>query len=228
MDDDVVEFVCHPDILGDIPEPMPASRVLPFWYESLDMVVDCGEFTDRTVRACPSFLDALSLGWIVPFDRDIEVLTTESGVDFSDGVTNFMVGSDNLPDDVVASVTFESRWSVIVPDGYSLLITTPMNRSERRFRVVSRLLDADNTVTQLDVPVFWTAGDANTIIKRGSPMCQVIPLCRESRIDRASVEPLGPRGEEVLHHVRKRTKVDNSWYRTKEWSPKATRVLQDT
>ncbi|WP_254766053.1 hypothetical protein [Salinilacihabitans rarus] len=227
-----VEFVCHPDDDGAIPEPKPAADVLPEWYRNLPPVTREGKFREQTVRLCPAFLDALSLGWILPLEADVKVNSenpADGPVEFDDGgagvVTEYTLGNGKLPDRAIDTVKFHSRWALKVPDGYSALVVQPMNRRERRFEVVAQIVDADRTLQWIDAPAFWYADGARTVLREGTPLVQVIPFERESRLENAVVRPFRRDGKQSYDMTKRRTSVNRSWYRTREWTPKSTRMI---
>ena len=231
--DETIEFVCHPDDRGVIPEPQPSSRVLPEWYKALEMMVQSGDskFMNSTVRRCPAFLDSLNLGWILPFEADVKINTEDTGkIAVDDGgtgiVTPTTLGTGNLPDHAVGALAFRSSWAVDVPDGYSLFVVQPMNRREARYDIVGGLIDADQSLTTVEATGIWYASDSKTIIREGDPMFQVIPLKRDSRSENALVRPFRKDGHDQYARSTDRTNVNRSWYRNNDWVPKSTRIIQ--
>lgn len=224
----VVEFVCEPALRGEIPEPKAASNVLPEWYKRLEGRIEETLDLPSTVRMCPAFLDALSLGWILPFEADVRV-DNETGT-FDDGgaglVREATLGDGTLPEGVARTVRFRSRWGVRLPEGYSLLVMQPMNRREQRFKVVGEVVDADAGVTAVEVGAFWYPDAGNTIIREGEPLVQVVPFKRDSRVEDALVRPFGEDGERSYRTTKRQSKVNRSHYREEEWTPKGTRVLR--
>ena len=65
----VIEFLCRPEDLGVIAEPIPAKTALPSWLRKLPGV-DRTNLTATnnglTVKRCMPFLDAMTTGWLIP------------------------------------------------------------------------------------------------------------------------------------------------------------------
>lgn len=223
-----VEFICDPDKLGDIPEPKASSNVFPEWYKNLSPRYR-DKFSQETVRLCPAFLDALSLGWIIPFEEDIKVNseTPETPpVDYIGPAEPNEVGSGELPEGAIDCVTFKSSWAMNVPDDYSVLIVDPMNRRDTRFHVIGEYRDADKNTNTLDVTAFWYADNAKTYIEAGEPMAQVVPMKRGSRIDYAEAKPFGDVGFKAYDRTKSTSSISKSYYRENIWIPKGTRVVK--
>ena len=81
--DPVIEFKCHPDLEGVIPEPYPARHYMPDWYKKLAMFVrvedDGAQTDDPTIKRCPPVLDALVTGWIIPLVCQVEFTIKDKG-----------------------------------------------------------------------------------------------------------------------------------------------------
>ena len=67
-----ISFLCDPDDLGVIAEPFQAKAHLPDWFRKLP-AVDKAELgvgaNGQTVKRCMPFLDAMTLGWIIPLEQ---------------------------------------------------------------------------------------------------------------------------------------------------------------
>jgi len=74
--------LCRKEFNRAISELKPANRVLPDWYTDIDFDPnpDTVDHTS-TVRKCAPFLDALTMGWIIPLAADIEFLALEGHVE---------------------------------------------------------------------------------------------------------------------------------------------------
>ena len=76
-----IEFLCAPEDLGVIAEPVPAREALPDWFRRLP-AVDKQRLspTDNalTVKRCMPFLDALTAGWILPLAATVRIETIEA------------------------------------------------------------------------------------------------------------------------------------------------------
>ncbi len=228
--DELIEFICHPDDRGEIPEPKAASDELPGWYEALDMRIDGEHFSERTVRMCPAFLDALSLGWILPLEADVKVNTASGrGIHTScdrNIVEEYTLSDGSLPPNSVGTLEITSSWAPNVPDGYSLLVLDPLNRRDQRFEVVPQIIDADKQLSRISAPIIWYADNARTILREETPLFQIVPYKRDSRLEKAIIHPLTDEDEKSIERTEQKTKVNNSWYRTNDWEPKGTRLIE--
>ena len=74
-------------------------------------------------------------------------------------------------------------FAIKTPPGYSCLFVPPLNNHDDRFEIVSGIVDTDTYEGEINFPIIIN-GDKyptlNTIIKRGTPLAQVIPFKRES------------------------------------------------
>src|ERR687895_1643820 len=78
----IIEFLCRPEDKGVIAEPVEARRSLPRWLRDLPGVDDThlsATNNGLTVKRCMPFLDALSVGWIIPLAAPVRLEITEEG-----------------------------------------------------------------------------------------------------------------------------------------------------
>ena len=73
--DSKIEFFCHQEDWDVIPNPYPAKKLMPDWYKSLPPKIGDKGLSSSTAKRCHPFLDALSLGWIIPLAADVEFKT---------------------------------------------------------------------------------------------------------------------------------------------------------
>ncbi len=151
----------------------------------------------RTVKHCPPFVDAMTLGFVLPLPCDVRVsggrlswdwpvpklgaaLHPRAPIAFHapaqlDG-TPF-----HTPDQV--AVKFNLFWTVQLEEGWSLLATHPANRADLPFRLLSGLVDADRFHdVGILFPAIWTDPSFEGVLPRGTPVAQCIPVRRE-RLD---------------------------------------------
>tara|TARA_R100000152_G_C6752045_1_gene175723 strand:+ start:304 stop:1056 length:753 start_codon:yes stop_codon:yes gene_type:complete len=74
-------------------------------------------------------------------------------------------------------------FAIKTPPGYSCLFVPPLNNHDDRFEIVSGIVDTDTYEGEINFPIIIN-GDKypilETVIKRGTPIAQVIPFKRES------------------------------------------------
>ena len=87
-------------------------------------------------------------------------------------------------------------WRISTPPGYSCLFLPPMNNTDDRFSIMPGIVDTDTYKNEINFP-FVINGDKysilETMIKKGTPYVQVIPIKRESwkmKIEKISVKTL--------------------------------------
>lgn len=148
----------------------------------------------RTVKHCPPFVDAMTLGFTLPLPCDVHVavgrlswnwpvpkpgasLHPRAPVAFHapaqlDG-TPF-----HTPDQVV--VKFNLFWTVELEEGCSLYATHPAHRADLPFRLLSELVDADRFHdVGILFPAIWTDPSFSGVLPRGTPVAQCIPVRRD-------------------------------------------------
>lgn len=222
------EFITKPELYGVIPEPEPAGHEIPKWYKQLPVESDGGvertSLKNSTVRACMPFLEALKLGWIIRLPADLEIKSTED--DFS----SRSLFNEDVVDRFAAQqvgrafpesghlINFQSHWRVNAPDGWSFLLTHPMNRpGEERFRGFSGILDIDKYDASLNQPAIFLDQDFEGIIKKGTPIQQVIPIHRDW-LDMSSVARAATQDEHLDMVRQHRSQQSNQrYYRDEQW-----------
>src|ERR687896_237133 len=83
-----IEFLCELEDRGVIAEPVPAKTVQPAWFKKLPGIDrDALTATNNglTVKRCVPFLDAMTLGWIVPLAATVRLEISDDGKTVSAG-----------------------------------------------------------------------------------------------------------------------------------------------
>jgi hypothetical protein len=181
--------------------PKPAAKSIPGWYKDMAVHMD-GEKTtglskttnvvsNLTLKGCSPFLDALTSGYMFELPFDIEFRRNEEGMINIRWATNVnYIGSHGpdqapgLPGPVGGSDTllkWRAGWRIITPKGYSALFTHPLNRHDLPFRTFSGVVDTDMYKLGVEFPfqLLNNIEEDIFILKKGTPICQVIPFKRE-------------------------------------------------
>jgi hypothetical protein len=171
------------EIYNNIPCPVTTKSLIPQWYK--DIVMPEGFLS---VKNCVPFLDTLSSGYTQVTWDDIHVENINNKLevysDNSRGVSQFGIRGRS---DIEISGAFHKiellwmrPWSVELPEGYSALVTHPINRYDLPFITLSGIVDFDtyNHVRVGNVP-FYIYSDFEGVIPKGTPMFQIIPIKRE-------------------------------------------------
>ena len=169
------------------PHPKPAGRFIPEEYKKLERHTK-NNLHQPTLKTCVPFLDAMTSGYIIPFDQDYIVDPIED--DFSVVPANKeqddfgFHNSTQLPDSWKKisgknAGKFHNKWLIKTPPGYSCLFINPINRLEPRFEIISGIVDTDVYINTIHFPFILHKRDEQFLIKKGDPMVQVIPFKRE-------------------------------------------------
>ncbi|MFC7165847.1 DUF6065 family protein [Halospeciosus flavus] len=225
----IVEFVCREDDYGVLPEPIPANKVMPDWYKNLQQFTRGGNdqksIGTSTVKRCAPFMEAMTMGWILPLAADVEFRAQDGYVEYKwdfdlDMVSSHsmaQVGEEMFPRHEWPILKWHNYWCINVPDGYSLLITSPFNRIEERFETFSGVVDADRYFNFINAPFMWTGGDFEGIIEAGTPLVQVIPFRRDAFITDGLARPMTDEEHEYQIKTQRRLGVNESHYREDLW-----------
>jgi hypothetical protein len=208
----------------------PAKKYIPDWYSKTKSFI--GEkpsfingVTNAAIKSCVPFTDSFLTGYIAELWCDIEVVQGDSGPElkFSKDIPSpILVRGLEVSYPMPAPNGYEKHFAwnsphlIKTPPGYSLLITHPLNQYDLPFFTLSGIVDADKDLMPNGKISFFIKKDFEGIIKRGTPIFQVIPFKRESW---KSVE-----SPELRKEVQKRAfnivTVVNGWYKKNVWTKK--------
>lgn len=186
--------------------PQPTSKVIPEWYRKADRFAinpytqdywvspqDGGKIP--TWKACPAVFDLMMTGYVYRTPCDIEFYEDDNGViacrvldqmnkDFV-GFRPPMPGFVTPPGFRDEHFAWWADWAVEVPEGYSVLYTSPLNRFDLPFLTTSGIIDNDKVNLPGTMPFFIAKGWTG-VLPAGTPYAQLIPFKREdwvSKID---------------------------------------------
>jgi hypothetical protein len=211
MDDNLIQF--HAVEKDWAPEPIPATKALPDWYRNLagKVQVPGTRGTVHTAKQCLPLLDAMTSGYVLPLSGDVHFTLDESGqltwecpngdIHIERHNSAQVLGSPwaDLP-----VIKFANPWVIVTPPGYSVLFVPPLNHEPIPFRVLSGLVDTDTFYEQVNFPsVCMMARGTSCVLKRGTPLAQVIPIKREpwrSQIGHADAQKLREMRHSMMHN----------------------------
>ena len=141
-----------------------------------------------TWKSCPALLDAFLTGYVFKTPCDITFFKNEKGlidVKISD-IKHQNFCSKRAPMDQFMHpegfykehFAWFSEWGVTLPEGYSALYMTPMNRFDLPFLSTTGIVDNDNLHLLGSFPFFIYKGWEGTL-PAGTPYLQVLPFKRE-------------------------------------------------
>lgn len=231
-----IEFMCRPEDLGVIAEPIPAKSALPTWLRKLPGV-DRANLTATnnglTVKRCLPFLDAMTAGWLIPLAATVRLEISDGGRNVNAGweFDRELVGNQNMFQ--VASNPYEPRppmkfynyWTIRTPKGWSCLFLPPANRPNDVFEVLSGVVDTDTYVSPVNLPFIATGPDGVYNLAKGTELVQVIPFPRAA----AALDGV-VRAEEVneaadRERIRRSTLASEGWYRRNARASRKTEKL---
>ena len=188
----VIQFSCHPDYKGVLPEPKTSNKLLPEWFKKIkpyNGVEKENKFPIRTAKKCMPLLDAMNLGFIITMPIDLRVMTNNDlsiikieqrsecfePIDYHDWV---QVESDKWPIRKQHPIKFKNPWLIKTKPGWSCLFTSPLNHLNNDYQVFSGVVDTDRYKGVINFPGVWKSENFDGIIKAGTPLVQVIPFKR--------------------------------------------------
>jgi len=228
---DEIEFLCHPEDYGVIPEPIPAKKFIPEWYKALPMKTGPG-LSSSTIKRCNPFLDAMSAGWIIPLCADVEISSNEnaSGVSYNwnfykpviENHTQQQISTEKKPNPILPKppMKFLNYWLIKCPPDYSILFVPPLNRPDPRFTCMSGFVDCDKYFEYVNFPFVFNEPNFHGIIEAGTPLVQAIPIKRSSIIKKDKKRSMTNDELENLELTRRKLKSHESHYRDRLWEKK--------
>lgn len=180
-------------------KPRPASHFIPEWHKNMpsysptptcpaaDRLSLTGGGTNVTAKKCIPMLDSISSGYIVPLWADIVVEQSQNGP-----LLNWLVedsvfslhGSSYVgmtPPPSFSHIVFKymTYFRMETPNGYSVQVRPPAGHYNLPIQVIPAIIDTDRSVIDSNFPC-WIKKDFEGIIKKGTPVAQVIPFKREN------------------------------------------------
>lgn len=197
-----IAFTPHSELWDNlIPPPAPAKSAMPEWYKKQPLLIDgykkyaaFNGTANTTVKACSPFADSFLTGyvWCAPVDIQIQKIYngTNYGFDFTWRTDGEFVSfhTQEQASEMPASYDGERgvckwafRYGIKTPPGYSTLFTHPLNRHELPFRTFSGVVETDAYESSVQFPFqLLDLKEEFTIIEKGTPLVQMIPIKRES------------------------------------------------
>lgn len=196
-----ITFRCAEEHYGVIAEPVPANRIIEDWYRKLSMEVP--EYNNlknfgHSVKACPPFLDAMTLGYMILMPVDFKIEVSLGGRQFEAGWRYpgpLVEGHSEMhikghPQQERAIAKIYTMWSITTPPGWSCMLFAPINRATLPIEAMSAVLDTDTLVQAISIPGFVNLPDGMHMVAKGTPLAQIVPFKREpiNAIVRAETE----------------------------------------
>lgn len=149
---------------------------------------------ELTWKSCPAILDSFIYGYYlytpcdIEFKKENEEYSVTQDESFMSGVSKKTFsfcgvrGSDqSFPSPIGYEnihFTWTTNWFPQTPEGYSVLLTHPINRFDLPFLTLSGIIDCSGYINGGLLP-FFIKKDFEGILPAGTPYAQVIPLKNE-------------------------------------------------
>lgn len=219
-----IKFVCTVPGFEQIEEiqPKPAKKFLPDWWKDIPLMDGRG----YTVKACPSFPDYFSQGYVLPLWGDVKLKNLKKEqiytVDSDNFVSNWSDHSDrqllNHADVFINNKEInhifkaDSPWRIITPPGYSVLQLPMFYHFNKNFTSIPGIIDTD-TYHEANVQILTYSEEV--YIERGTPLCVYIPFKRTKynfSFDTATKDEL--KHFDILKYDLKTKFIGSGWYRS--------------
>jgi hypothetical protein len=224
------KIITFTNILGlDFFPPKPAIKEIPEWYrETPEYRIDTGRtwidtFTPSTIKKCMPVFDAITAGYVLYTQVDIQVLTNEDGFPSYTWPDQEAIGMhiiDQAPLHPKKNEAPYPKWNnpyaITTPPGYSVLFTQPMHR-ESVFTIFEGIVDTDTYKAPVNFPFVLKDNKWEGIIPAGTPMAQIIPFKRESWLHKIGSDKERQEQEKVSRKIS--TMLFNS-YKKQFWFKK--------
>ena len=227
MSQALIEFQCPEHLLAHVPAPVPAGRCVPPWWKAMPTHVPSpGEQQVPTVKHCMPFLEAMTLGYVIPLPADMTFAMDTGSLRVD--VANFdaplvdVHNGDQLlgaPYSGTPIVKFRTPWLIRTPPGYSTLVVAPLNRFEMPFVPLSGLVETDTYYRQIAFPSLCTMQPGQRVqLAKGTPLVQVIPIQRQDWSSH-----VGPSDVAANKAQDERWEANQHMYREDHWRKKGFR-----
>lgn len=194
-----IAFMAENDATFNFVKPYnPAKNYIPDWYKKSSFWVDNKKFTEDkygyanlSMKACVPFLDTLTMGYILELWCDIRVFKDDDGEKKVHWFTPWAEPirkrdkhvAEYLPTPAGCSsehFVWAVPYGIKTPNGYSTLLTHPINRFDLPFTTLTGIIDTDKGgMFGGNVPVFFHE-DFEGVIAAGTPIMQIIPFKRDN------------------------------------------------
>ena len=219
------------EVVGYTSSFVSSQTQVPDWYKKTPLISKDSNKNqiplDLSLKACSPFLDSLTSGYMLLTPCDIAVdnetypdtyITWNAAQGFDPiNLRNKPETNEFLPipeGHSLSHFTWCLQVCFQIPEGYSVLVTHPLNRHDLPFTTLSGVIDGPYTITTGQIP-FFIKKSFNGIIPKETPFAQVIPFKRENW---NSKEDISIFNEESFNKISART--SQHWYKKNKWNKK--------
>jgi len=204
----------------------PAKNNIPEWYRKIpkwknNEMFEIGKAFNFTVKHCIPFMDSLTVGYMIVLPNDLYVKNvhgvpyvtwkdTEFPPKWRDEVADLnLVPTGHYP----MEYTWQTAVANLIPIGYSLLLTHPLNRHDLPFTTVSGVVDGGLVMGPTGAIPFYIKKDFEGIIPQGTPIAQLIPFRQENWSSKKTKGLLKKANENMI----KTNSLIYGWYKKTFW-----------
>jgi hypothetical protein len=172
--------------------PKPAVKDIPDWYiNTEEYYTGKKEFlkdgsTPHTVKKCMPVFDAMTSGYIIYSQVDVQVTQdidspyymwrSQNAISFHPvEQAPLHPNKNNFP-----YPKWTNPYSIKTSPGYSCLFTNIMHRENKIFTILPGIVDTDNYSSPVHFPFVLNDPKWEGVIPAGTPIAQVIPFKRDS------------------------------------------------
>ena len=189
---DKIQFISTVEGLDSFEEllPKPAKNFIPKWFKDIPSTVPA------SVKACPSFPDYFSQGYIIPMWCDIRLVykkeidtwqVNPSSVLFnweSHSLKQFMDHTTPNFNGVDGQFVFKAicPWRIVTPPGWSVLQLPLFYHFNKEWSVLPGIIDTD-IYSEVNQQVLYHGNEKEIEIKQGEPFVLYIPFKRSNKLN---------------------------------------------
>jgi len=180
-----------------------------------------------TWKACPAIMDAFSTGYVFKTPCDLIFYKNNNGIinvkiedsKFQDFCTQRppMPQFEHPYGYYKHHFAWFADWGLELPDGYSALFMTPMNRFDLPFINTTGVVDSDSVHLLGSFPFFIADGWEGTI-PAGTPYLQILPFKRENWSHELEILAQSEMYGKMVDNANFYRQPDGGIYKNKVWS----------
>lgn len=180
-----------------------------------------------TWKACPAILDAFLTGYVLRTPCELTFFKNAQGV-IDVKVENSQYKDFCTPRPPMSQFehpygyyknhfAWYADWGLELPDGYSALFMTPMNRFDLPFLNTTGIVDSDKVHLLGSFPFFVIEGWEG-VLPKGTPYLQILPFKREDWEHKIEVFEKSKMHSTINENARFYRQPDGGVYKNKVWS----------
>jgi hypothetical protein len=200
--------ILNKDVCNYSKKPTPATMSLPEWWKKMkkhnfdiftDLPLEVASFQNATIRSCPAVNDSFNFGYMLYIPLDVYIdATKEDEISWYVPDVNLSIYGDKKSKDYIGfhdnskmvgfkndevfhkhAIKLNTFFGIKTEKGYSTWVTHPIGRNDLPFKMIDGIIDTDKFPSRFPYAMFIKKGFKG-IIKKDTPLVQIIPFKRES------------------------------------------------